>query len=116
MLYLFLNLLKKKEVTSMFPNYNPFAYNYVNNVHKSGTIPFKVKEKELPKEDKTEVQDSSNSTRGIDLFGMNLQIDDLLIIAIICLMFLDLDKNYTMIIVLGLILLNINAGDLFNLF
>ncbi len=103
----------------MFPNYNPFAYNNnfrpninVNNVNNSDTIPFKTEEKV---EAKDNVQ-SSDSSRGIELFGINLQIDDLLIIAIIILMFLDLDKNYTMIIVLGLILLNVNAGDLFKLF
>ena len=102
----------------MFPNYNPFAYNYyrptanVNKVHNSDTIPFKAEEKV---ETKDSVQ-TSDSSRGIELFGMTLQIDDLLIIAIIILMFLDLDKNYTMIIVLGLILLNFNASELFKLF
>ena len=63
-----------------------------------------------------EKHDESSRSNSFNLFGIELEIDDLIIIAIICLLFLDFNKNYTLIIILGLILLNTNLGDLLNLF
>jgi len=112
----------------MFPNFPPYSYGYnysknTNYVHNSGnntkdTIPFKNDNNETnnsSNEDEKPSQEDKKS-RGINIFGIDLQIDDLIIIALICLLFLDLDKNYTLIIILGLILLNVNLSDLINLF
>lgn len=51
----------------------------------------------------------------INIFGFSIAIDDLIIIAIIVLLFLQSDKNYTLLIVLGLMLFNISFSNL-NLF
>lgn len=52
----------------------------------------------------------------INILGFSLEIDDLIIIGLILLLLLESDKNYSLIIILGLILLNINLGDIINLF
>lgn len=56
-----------------------------------------------------------NSNSSLSLFGITLEIDDLIIIGLIILLFLQKEKNYTLIIVLGLILLNVNLSDVLNL-
>ena len=52
----------------------------------------------------------------ISLFGFSLELDDLIIIALILLLLLESDENLALIILLGLILFNINLSDIFNLF
>ena len=51
----------------------------------------------------------------LDIFGFSIAIDDLIIIALIILLFLESDKNYTLLIVLGLMLFNFSFSNL-NLF
>lgn len=54
---------------------------------------------------------------GINILGLSLQIDDLILIGLIILLLLDSeDNNLALIILLGLILLNVNLGDIINLF
>jgi len=57
----------------------------------------------------------SLSENSINLFGMNLEFDDLIIIGIILLLLLQSEENYIIILVLGLILLNIDLSIL-NIF
>ncbi|MBO5477893.1 MAG: hypothetical protein J6A15_09100 [Clostridia bacterium] len=52
----------------------------------------------------------------ISILGFDLEIDDLIILAIIILLLRDYNENYALIIILGLILLNVNLSDVFNLF
>ncbi len=77
----------------------------------SDTIPFKnleQSEKQTPPP-----QDRQNK---YNLFGFSFEIDDLILIGLIILLFLESDKNYALIIILGLILLNVNLSDIFNIF
>ena len=77
----------------------------------SDTIPFKnleQSEKQTPPP-----QDRQNK---YILFGFSFEIDDLILIGLIILLFLESDKNYALIIILGLILLNVNLGDILKLF
>lgn len=77
----------------------------------SDTIPFKnleQSEKQTPPP-----QDRQNK---FNLFGFSFEIDDLILIGLIILLFLESDKNYALIIILGLILLNVNLSDIFNIF
>lgn len=48
----------------------------------------------------------------LSLFGFSIAFDDLLIIGLIFILFLDSDCDYALIIVLGLILFNISFSDL----
>lgn len=52
----------------------------------------------------------------ISILGFDLEIDDLIILALIILLLRDYHENYPLIIILGLILLNINLSDILNLF
>ena len=107
----------------MYPNMFPNTYGFKPQYSANNTIPFKVDSnisnnssdnaENIVQEEKHE---ESSRSSGLNLFGIELEIDDLIIIAIICLLFLDFNKNYTLIIILGLILLNTNLGDLLNLF
>ena len=58
-------------------------------------------------------QDRSNK---FNLFGFSFEIDDLILIGLIILLFLESDKNYALIIILGLILLNVDLGEILKLF
>lgn len=48
----------------------------------------------------------------INLFGFSFAIDDLIILTIIVLLFLQSNKDYALLIVLGLMLFNINFSNL----
>lgn len=52
----------------------------------------------------------------ISILGFDLEIDDLIILALIVLLLRDYNENYALIIILGLILLNINLSDILNFF
>lgn len=97
----------------MYPNMFPYTYGFNPNTNPNNTIPFK--NDKVDEEKKTE-EHSSSPSRSFNILGTELEIDDLLIVAIICLLFLDFEKNYILVIILGLILLNVNLGDLLNLF
>lgn len=106
-------------------NYNNYSsnLNIPNNQKKdidsNETIPFK---------DYTNCESSSsNSNTNINttsaekqnkfsIFGLSFEIDDLILIGLIILLFLESDKNYALIIILGLILLNVNLSDILNIF
>lgn len=51
----------------------------------------------------------------IDLFGFSIAIDDLIIVGVILLLFFQSDRDYTLLIILGLMLFNITFSSL-NLF
>lgn len=98
----------------MYQNMFPYNYKFNPNIntYNNNTIPFKNNTDAVQEPPKEEEKTRSKS---INILGMNFDIDDLIIIAIICLLFMDLEKNYTLVIILGLILLNVNLNDLFNL-
>lgn len=48
----------------------------------------------------------------INAFGFSIAIDDLIIIGLIILLFFQSDKDYTLIIILGLMLFNISFSNL----
>lgn len=52
------------------------------------------------------------SDNTIHIFGISIQIDDLIIIALIILLLLESDTDYTLIIILGLLLFNISFSSL----
>ena len=52
----------------------------------------------------------------ISFGNITLQTDDLIIMGIIILLFIESEDNMLLIIVLGLLLLNINLDDIFSLF
>ena len=125
-----------------YPNYNPFymrSYNYMhNNIYnntasqvkaepkkdtasQNDTIPFQDFCNYSPKDNqesdtpKNKLFSIKNNT--IHIFGYSIQIDDLILIGLIILLFMDTEENnMALIIILGLMLLNINLGDILNLF
>lgn len=106
----------------MYPNMFPNMYGFKPNYSPNNTIPFKTNNNnshtvESNEHNKNEEKNDESSSRSnsLNLLGIELEIDDLIIVAIICLLFLDFNKNYTLIIILGLILLNTNLSDLLNL-
>lgn len=122
-----------------YPNYYPYmnynfrknnfslnnTQNYCNNNEKkditppeSETIPFQNYTKCDTKENDAFSDNSipQDRTKKINILGFSLEIDDLIIIGLIILLFLESDKNYALIIILGLILLNVNLNDILNIF
>ncbi len=125
MLYQLLKVFQIKVVSSMFyPNF--YTYNrrpyYPNNMYNFNTATKKNVKKDIESNNDTipfnsdvceKCQDNSHS---LSLFGLNLEVDDLILIGLIILLFMQSDKNYALIIILGLILLNVNLSDILNLF
>ena len=115
-----------------YPNYYPYNinYNYKRNNYNNFVQPVSNSEKkdtESPKSEtipfqdfKQPVQNTANTsqncttenTRSINILGISLEIDDLIIIGLIILLFLESDKNYALIIILGLIFRR-HLNDLF---
>lgn len=115
-----------------YNNYNPAFTNNYNaynaNIQNQNNINDVSKE---AVEDKTNNEDISNTNANnnienegikfgpfslnsdrLSIFGFNIQIDDLLIIGLILILLLETEKNYPLIIVLGLMLFNINFSNL----
>ncbi|MGN1012545.1 MAG: hypothetical protein ACI4ON_01785 [Clostridia bacterium] len=109
--------------------FNNFNHNYYNSNNekkdidspKSETIPFQ----EYKQCNNTQNFNSSipnkefnndDNAKKFNLLGFSFEIDDLIIIGLIILLFLESDKNYALIIILGLILLNVNLSDILNIF
>ena len=129
-----------------YSNYNPFfnpnyyfrrsTPNIVNEekkdteTHESDTISFQdfypnnIPNSNFSNSDEKTTESSSKSKNRffsfdkekINIFGFELEIDDLIILALIFLLLLDSTDNLMLIIVLGLILLNVNLSDILNLF
>lgn len=108
------------------PNYYNPNTNYANTEKKDivsqekETIPFKDFQ---PNENNNTINNDgiNNTTQsrkqsGFNILGFSFEIDDLIIIGLIILLFLESDKNYALIIILGLILLNVNLSDILNIF
>ncbi len=96
--------------------YNPHNQEILNNTKKE------VEENQKNKEDNT-INSSSTSKKEktspldfsgdrIKLFNITIQIDDLLIIGLILILLFEKEKNYPLIIVLGLILFNFDFSSL----
>lgn len=127
-----------------YQNYYPYRYNnYNKNIYynpnitpntntekkdiespKSETIPFKDfqnNENNNTIDNATNNTETTNNTQtrkqnGFNILGFSFEIDDLILIGLIILLFLESDKNYALIIILGLILLNVNLSDILNIF
>lgn len=127
-----------------YPNYNPFYmhnrnyfYHHNNAVQNSTAIIENQKKDTESSNDDTisfkdfypnnvhepKVDTSTKKSRlfsidhdKISILGFDLEIDDLIILALIVLLLRDFNENYALIIILGLILLNINLSDILNIF
>ncbi len=107
-----------------YPNF--FAYNrrpyYPNNMYNFNTSNQYEVKKDIESNNDTipfnnEVcEKTHNDSHSLSLFGLNLEVDDLIIIGLIILLFMQSEKNYALIIILGLILLNVNLSDILNFF
>lgn len=104
-------------------NYNQYNPNFNNqNNQKKDTDSTKVET--IPFKDYTNCESNTNPNNSVstekkglfNIFGLSFEIDDLILIGLIILLFLESDKNYALIIILGLILLNVNLSDILNIF
>ena len=68
------------------------------------------------KTEKSKTRFFNSNKQEISIGNITLQTDDLIIIGIIILLFIESEDNMLLIVVLGLLLLNINLGDIFSLF
>ena len=82
----------------------PFE-NYYNSTHNSNT-----------KTDNAKPRFFNFNKQEISIGNITLQTDDLIIMGIIILLFIESEDNMLLIIVLGLLLLNVNLGDILSLF
>jgi hypothetical protein len=116
-----------------YPNYYPHNFNYNYNYNKNNYYPnpnFNLSEekKDIDSSEKETIRfkdfNSNENTQSskiekqnkLNILGFSFEIDDLIIIGLIILLFLESDKNYALIIILGLILLNVNLNDILNIF
>lgn len=121
-------------------NYYPNAMNSFNNFKKESINKDidKVKNEEIKKDtvpnngtisfpnsnnNKTNIHNEDTKSRlfsfdkeNITILGYTIQIDDLIILALIFLLFLESDENYALIIILFLILTNANLSDILSIF
>lgn len=111
-----------------YPNYYPYHMNtsYRNNNYYSNYVQPQGDEKKDTVSENTDTipfkpienTKKPNVEKGnkFNILGFSFEIDDLIIVGIIILLFLESDKNYALIIILGLILLNVNLSDILNIF
>lgn len=122
-------------------NYYPNAMNSFNNLKKESINKDidKGKNEEIKKDtvpnnngtisfpnsnnNKTNIHNEDTKSRlfsfdkeNITILGYTIQIDDLIILALIFLLFLESDENYALIIILFLILINTNLSDILSIF
>lgn len=116
--------------TAFTPMYNYFyeqSQNYTTTQqHKqdcsqNNTLNEQINNENFNNEFEKRENDNNNSFRigpiqiednNINAFGFSLAIDDLIIIGLIILLFFQSDKDYTLIIILGLMLFNISFSNL----
>lgn len=130
------------ENSTYYQRHNNYGYrNYNNYYNPAFTTPYYSNNTQIPNMDYTMSSEFNNSSindehdnninkeddsqfrlgplsigdNSLNLFGFSIAIDDLIIIALIILLFLESDKNYTLLIVLGLMLFNFSFSNL-NLF
>lgn len=111
-----------------YPNYNPYYVHnyYTNNNTKKDTVPKDNGTISFPKTDNTKNNKSEEKDKdkklfsfdkdNVTLLGFTMQTDDLIILALICLLFIESDENYALIIILFLILTNTNLSDILSIF
>ncbi|MEG1058602.1 MAG: hypothetical protein RSD14_02860 [Clostridia bacterium] len=73
------------------------------------------KESEIKKNTEHRLGPISLNKNTLSIFGFSIEIDDLILIGLILILLLDSECDYTLLIVLGLMLFNINLGSLSNL-
>ena len=112
---------EKKDIEESSIDTISFQDFYQNNSPQKGSEPNDVPIENTNNQNFKNIQKNKNrfisfDKNQINILGFSLEIDDLIIIGLILLLLLESDKNYSLIIILGLILLNINLGDIINLF
>lgn len=95
---------KKDEKKDIVQDTIPFENYY--NANKSAEV----------KTEKSKTRFFNFNKQEISIGNITLQTDDLIIIGIIILLFIESEDNMLLIVVLGLLLLNINLGDILSLF
>ena len=98
------------------PNYNNQQYTQDNNVTteytKADTFNNEFEKRENSDNKSFRVGPIQIEDNNINAFGFSIAIDDLIIIGLIILLFFQSDKDYTLIIILGLMLFNISFSNL----
>ena len=90
-----------------------------NNLEENKEIITETKENDKNKEKETvrfSIGDFSLTDRGINIFGLHLNFDDIIIILLIIFLFFETDCDLSLIIILGLMLFNINISTIKNIF
>ena len=102
-------------------NYNPYYYppTYTTKTYKGFS-----NEKTSTVNKNNDIPNNSNTMKKdfklgplhigndrIEILGFSIAIDDLIIIALIILLFLQSDKDYTLLIILGLMLFNVSLSN-----
>lgn len=123
------NIYTNTRYPRFFPNFNNTTFNniYSSDISNSkefvNEIPKVVQDLETENTSKEEQLKNSKSdnnskskfrvsSNNISILGFDIAIDDLIIIALIVLIFLESGPDYNIIIVLGLILFNISFSSL----
>lgn len=108
--------------TSVYPNQEDTTYN-VNNENKDNYYSdVDISNNNIKQEtlDKNKDKESNEFRVGpisfldhkLSLFEFSIELDDIIIVLLMIVLFLDSNCDYLLLIVLGLILFNINLGDL----
>lgn len=94
------------------PNYN-FNYNNENNTSFNSTnINDNIEKRDKTNDKNFRIGPIEIEDNNINAFGFSIAIDDLILIGLIILLFFQTDKDYTLIIILGLMLFNITFSNL----
>jgi hypothetical protein len=123
------NIYTNTRYPRFFPNFNKTTFNniYTNDINNSKEFVNEISDdvqdletKNIDKDEQLKDSRSNNnpkskfriSSNNISILGFDIAIDDLIIIALILLIFLESGSDYNIIIVLGLILFNISLSNL----
>lgn len=113
--------------TAFNPMYNYFtspSNNYTNINHNASEDTFQTSQENYNNDNFKDSKDSTTSHKdfrlgpiqiednNINAFGFSIAIDDLIIIGLMILLFFQSDKDYTLLIILGLMLFNITFSNL----
>ena len=95
-----------------YMNNNPFSSSHTENIDNSN---INERQEQIPNKDGNFLTNLLNITdNNISIFGFSIALDDLIIIALILLLLVETETDFSLIIVLGLLLFNISFSS-FNL-
>lgn len=105
----------RRPMYSMYKHQNSYAQNIVNNVENSESkSSFSTDNSTIKFNDYCD--NKKEKQNNLNMLGFSIEIDDLIILALIFLLFQDSKNNLSLIIILGLMLFNVNLGDILNFF